>query len=281
MGLFDKRRREKAMAAARTHLQEFDRLRDAERLHTAVPQLRAAKEQAAAALGERHDLTLHIQHYLGQALAAQGRGEEAVLEFRALADAAGRDPGSRVAPLAAASNVAAQLCYLERFEEAETQARQILVEVGKLPAFHRPYAKMSVVNNIARALIGLNRPAEAEQAAREALAEAAANAHLPTGSLKRIFNVNLASALSAQHRYTEALKALDAAAMISDPSERHAGDSAIAKARATALLGLGRQEEAAQAAEAGLRSALIAFGEPHARVRELRALLARAEAGSR
>ncbi|MEY9872766.1 tetratricopeptide (TPR) repeat protein [Streptacidiphilus sp. MAP12-33] len=277
MGLFDRRRRANAEAEARANVATFVALRNAEQVRTAEPRIRSAVDRAAAALGGGHMLTLRLRELLGQALADQGRGEDALREYRTVADTAGRDGEQLVERLAAHSNLAGQLCMEQRYEEAEREARRLLAEVERLPVDMRVYPRLSALNSVGRALVGLERPAEAEQLLRAALAESA-SATLPVGSFQRILDVNLASALSAQERHDEALARLDAAAAIVDPSGARAGASAIGMGRATALLGLGRHAEAAEAARAGLDAALVAFDEPHPRVRRLRALLAEAEA---
>jgi tetratricopeptide (TPR) repeat protein len=272
LGLFDRRRRERAEAEAQARIGEFTELQRAERLRTILPQLRATLDRTAEALGEGHDLTLRIWGMYGLAISEQGRHEDAVAELRALArvDAVGA-PG-RAYQLIALSNLSVQLTYLERFEEACEIARPLLDEARTLPRPADVFTRLSALNTLSMALVLLGRPAEAERIARGALTEAAASGER-VGNFQRGLRVNLASALNAQRRHAEALDVLSEAVAVTDPAGAHAGASAIGKARATALLGLDRRAEAASAAQAGLTSALLAYDETHARVRGLRALL--------
>jgi tetratricopeptide (TPR) repeat protein len=275
MGWLGERRRKKATAEAEARVAEFLHLRGTEQLHTAESRVRTALEQAVAALGEQHPLTLRLRSLHAWALGGQGRSEEALREYRAVADAAGTDTQGRVVRQSALANLTALLCEMRRSAEAESEARQLLDEIERLPVEGRLYGRLAALNSIGKALVDQDRPAEAEEILRAALAESATGT-LPTGNFQRVLDANLASALTAQGRYTEALAALTAAAAIVDPTAPHAGASAVAMGRAKALLGLGRHAEAAEAAQAGLDSALVAFGEAHPRVVRLRALLAEA-----
>jgi tetratricopeptide (TPR) repeat protein len=273
MGIFGRRRRERAEAEAQARIQEFAGLQRAEQLRTILPQLRTALDRTAEALGEGHDLTLRLWGMYGLAISEEGRHEDAVTELGALAKVDAVSTIGRAYQMVALSNLSVQLAYLERFEEACEVARPLLDEARSLPRPADIFTRLSALNTLSMALVLLGRPAEGERTAREALTEAAASDE-PVGNFERGLRVNLASALNAQRRYAEALDVLADAVAVTDPAGVHAGASAVGKARATALLGLGRRAEAASAAQAGLTSALLAYGETHTRVRGLRALLA-------
>ncbi|SEK93371.1 hypothetical protein [Streptacidiphilus jiangxiensis] len=155
----------------------------------------------AGALGERHPLTLEIRQFHGRALADEGRSEEAIREFRTVADGADDYRQGRIARFYALSCIAAQLCMMGRAEEAE--ARKFLEEVDRMPVGLRVYPRLSALNSVGKALVDQDRPAEAEETLRAALAESATST-VQVGNFQRILDVNLASALTAQGRHTEA-----------------------------------------------------------------------------
>ncbi|WP_042363796.1 hypothetical protein [Streptacidiphilus neutrinimicus] len=272
MGLFGNRRRERGRAELQAAYDEFCQALWAERLRLTEPRMRAARDRARAELGDGDLLTLELWQLHARALGSLGRGEEADREFLAVAGAAGPDPAAQRIRMLALTNRAAQLCFLERFAEADAQAQEVFEAAGTVPAPDDVRTRLSGLNTRAMALTGLGRATEAEALARQGLAEAGACGRA-AGSFQRTLGVNLASALNAQGRHAEALDALVEAEEVRDTVANLGGASAIAKARATALLALGRNEEAQDTARAGLTAALSAYGEDHPRVRELRALL--------
>jgi tetratricopeptide (TPR) repeat protein len=277
MGLFGKRRQERVEAELRAAHDEFRKVAGGDQLHLAEPGLRAARDRARAELGDRDMLTLRLWQLHASALGNLGRGEEAEREFLKVAEAAGSEAPARWTGLIALTNRAAQLCFLERFADAEAQAQEVVAAASRLPTPQDLYTRLSGLNTQAMAAVGLGRATDAEALAREALAEARSRSG-DTGSFQRTLGVNLASALNAQGRHAEALEVVAEAEKVRDATHTRSDASAIAKARATALLALDRHKEAAETARTGLTAALSAYGEAHARVRDLRALLARAEA---
>ncbi|WP_052433823.1 hypothetical protein [Streptacidiphilus melanogenes] len=279
MGLFGNRRRERARAELQAAYDEFSRMLRAERLRLTEPRMRAARDRARAELGEGDPLTLELRQLYAHALGDLGRGPEAEHEFLAVAEAAGQKKSAHPVRMLALTNRAVQLCFLERFAEADAQAQEVVDAAGTLLPPDDLRTRLSGLNTRAMALPHLGRATEAEALAREAIAEARSIGAV-AGSFQRVLGVNLASALNAQGRHTEALDALAEAEQVRDTVGNLGGASAIAKARATALLALGRIDEAQDTARAGLTAALSAYGEDHTRVRELRGLLESATASA-
>ncbi|WP_052434814.1 tetratricopeptide repeat protein [Streptacidiphilus melanogenes] len=277
MGLFGNRRREKARAELQKNYTYFCRVLAAERLRLIESDMRAARDRARAELGDDDLLTLKLWQLYAHTLGNLGRGEEAEPEFRAVAAAAGSAAETQPTRLLALTNRAAELCFLKRFAEAVTQAQEVVETAGIMPPPDDVFTRLSGLNTQAMALTGLGHAAEAEALARNALTTARDSGPV-FGSLRRVLCVNLAAALNAQGRHTEALEALTEADRVLAPKVTAGGTSAIAKARATALLALDRHQEALETARAGLTAALTGFGESHTRVRELHVLLADAEA---
>ena len=158
-----------------------------------------------------------VHHNLGHLLKATDRADEAIVAFR---EAIRLKPNYAEAYL----NLGLTLADKEKFADAERAYREALrLQPGFL------MAKQSLV----AALNSQGRPREAEQIARQALAQSTRRPR-QTAALKH----NLGVSLSAQRRHAEALQSFnDAQTLVPDI---HNTD----RARANALQGMGRMDEA-------------------------------------
>ncbi|WP_051944554.1 tetratricopeptide repeat protein [Streptacidiphilus rugosus] len=280
------------------------------------PRLRAWLDEAESVLGPRHKVTLQLRTRLAQlcnangrfaeaeheaatvleltdrdvadaaagtswehyaaALNHQGRHEEAAREYAALGRALAEDPAQKVRLLTAQVNRTSALLYLDRFEEAEHEAGRALQAAQSVAGPTGLYIRLTAANSLSRVLTAQGRAAEAETVARQALVSATGSGQ-PVDRFQRLLALNLAGALSAQGRHQEALDAVAEATGVGG-HEFAADTGAVGSARARALLGLGRREEAVAVAEEALAEALARFGGTHARVTVLRELLAEAGA---
>ncbi|MFF7470775.1 tetratricopeptide repeat protein [Streptomyces sp. NPDC008092] len=211
-------------------------------------------------------------------LSRLGRHEEAAREYEAVGD----QLGDHVDELSSAwlgvrALRSAELCHLRRFAEAEADARAIIERSVFTRAPTGLFVRWIATHALSHALTRQGRPEEAESLARKALAAMRVRQD-GRGDLVFSLEQSLVHALSAQGRHAEALDCVTSARQAYNPplhfdaAEVHTAGVPTAEA----LLGLGRHDEAAQAARDTITALTELFSPDHACVRDARELLERA-----
>ncbi|MEV4614693.1 tetratricopeptide repeat protein [Kitasatospora sp. NPDC049258] len=247
--------------------------------------LAQAEEQARAVLAGCADrpalITERLQagDLLCRVTGDRGRHAEAVALLAGHAELVARTAPAAAAVLAlkARSDRCQQLAYLGRYEEAEGEARAIAGSAAAVPGPHGRYLALAAANALAFSLASHGRWAEAEQVGRAALDRADTAAPHRVDLFAATLRLGLARSLSGQGRYAEAL---DAAA----EAERdlHSPDhlAAAATTAGTALLGLGRHQEAVERARRAQEFCRTSLGPGHHRALEADTLLGLALTGA-
>ncbi|MEU1074731.1 MULTISPECIES: hypothetical protein [unclassified Streptomyces] len=203
------------------------------------------------------------------AAVAHGRGLDVLPEVEALiADmerAAGADPAQRALVLAVRASHVEILVQQERYEEAESEARDILRAAVRIAHLAQVWeTELLTLAKLAAALNGQGRHEEAEAIARGNLPRADG---LGEAALRRL----LVGSLNGQGRYEEAL----AETRRFSPTGSRASSGAADILTATALHHLGHHQEAEDAAHRAVTACEQSLHPDHPRTREARALLAR------
>jgi tetratricopeptide (TPR) repeat protein len=208
------------------------------------------------------------------AAGAQGRHAEALATYDELLPVFGKIFGAEhPRTLTLRSNRAQTLTALSRHAECQAECVAVARAATRRRGWEMPLIRAAAQNGVIYALNGQGRHPEAEALAREALAAPPAS-----GRLALVLRLGLASALNGQGRHEEALAEADQADELRrglSEEERRPETGAIELAVATALLGLGRCNEAHFWASAAQDACLAAFGPDHRRTAEARELLDR------
>ncbi|MGW3956673.1 hypothetical protein ACWEKM_38535 [Streptomyces sp. NPDC004752] len=215
-------------------------------------------------------------------LSRLGRHEEAAGEYEAVGGQLGEHVDEfSSAWLSVRALRSFELCHLRRFEEAEGDARAIIERSVFTPAPTGLFVRWIATSALSYALTRRVRPEEGESVARKALAAMRARQD-DRGDLIFSLEQSLAHALSAQGRYAEALDCVTSAretyttTRLFDAAEVHTAGVPTAEA----LLGLGRHDEAAQAARDTITALSELFSPDHGCVRDARELLEWAESAT-
>ncbi|GGV32678.1 tetratricopeptide repeat protein [Streptomyces griseoflavus] len=196
---------------------------------------------------------------------AHGRQAEVLGELETLiAELEPVDVETQVLRLVVRRNRLVVLSGLERYEEAEREALDILGEISRLAhLITLSKLELSALGLLAGALCGQGRFEEAEAIARGNLSRADDGAAAP--------RVTLARSLNGQGRYEEALTEVRG---VTPPRDRK--DSGLLDlVTAEALLGAGRRAEAEAAVRRALADCERSLHPAHPRIGRARAVLAR------
>ncbi|NEB81932.1 tetratricopeptide repeat protein [Streptomyces sp. SID14478] len=212
------------------------------------------------------------------ATGAQGRHAEALATYEDALAAFTRIFGvAHWLTLKVRSDRAQQLAALGRYAECEAECAAVALAAAGGTGSEMALLTAASRNGLVYALNAQGRQAEAEALAREALA-----AHRAADRMSLVLRLGLVRSLNGQARYEEALvEAQGAGELFRGLSEeqRHPDAGAVELALATALSGLGREDEARGQAAAAHDVCLASFGPNHHRTVEARALLGRINGG--
>ncbi|WP_433892186.1 hypothetical protein [Streptomyces sp. CA-111067] len=207
------------------------------------------------------------------AVGQAGRHREALAAYDAMLPDLARQWGAEsAAVLVCRANRVQQLAVLGQFREAEGEALALLATAGRLAdtgaAADALTLSAAAANGLAFTLTESGRAGEAELELRAPLARMERREG-QGGQFVSALRLNLVNSLNAQGRFDEALAEAE---LLPADDPRQVGGPALA--RAEALHGLGRTEEAERAAEEALSKCAAAYSPVHSRVLRARTLLA-------
>ncbi|MDD1063369.1 tetratricopeptide repeat protein [Streptomyces cocklensis] len=240
----------------------------------------AAAEAEARAVAESRSWRRDDPHgplawsVAGLAMGAQGRHAEAVDVYDAVLPDFGRIFGAEdPQTLKLRSDRAQGLARLGRHAECEAECAAVARTADRGGAPEMALVAAAARNGMIFAINAQGRHQEAEAAAREALAAGPA---AERDRFTLVLRLGLARSLNGQGRHEEALAEAEGAGELArdlPERERRPETGAVGLMVATALLGLGRADEARLSAAAAHDACLAAFGPGHHRTAEARALL--------
>ncbi|MDH6129272.1 tetratricopeptide repeat protein [Kitasatospora sp. GP82] len=222
-----------------------------------------AEEQALAVLAVRHgrdDFRLRAADVRLRAVSAQGRHREAADGALPLTeDYAAMHGKHGLLTLKVRSDRVQDLIFLGEYAQAESECRTVM---GILPTGNLFW--LAVNNALVLALVGMKRYEEAEATARAALKHA--HKGIPAlSSVRLVLQLGLARVLAACGQNMEALQITEDAKteFLADPRSWATLQAALGIVTATALLGLGRFEEAESEVRRALANALSTYSAVH------------------
>lgn len=233
-----------------------------------------ARAVAAARPRSRDDVDAPLALSIAAvAMGAQGRHAEALVEYDALLPVFRRIFGAEhPQTLKLRSDRAQALTALARHAECEAECAAVARAAARGTGPDMARLASAARNGLIYALNAQGRHQEAEALAREALA-----AHRTPDRFGLVLRLGLARSLNGLTRHAEALAEAERADELRrglPEEQRRPETGAVELAVATALLGLGRADEARPRAAAAYEACLTAFGPDHRRTVEGRALLA-------
>ncbi|MFK8908257.1 hypothetical protein [Streptomyces sp. YS-3] len=239
---------------------EFEQAEEGGRFLATMSPVRGADSELSAWLAKAVAVT---------AAAAHGRGQEVLPEMEALITEMTRSsdagPTLRTVLLAVRAHHVEILLQQERYEEAESEARDILRAAARLAHLTQVWeTELFTLTKLAAALNGQGRHEEAEAIAR-------GNLPLADGLAAAALGRPLVCSLNGQGRYEEALTEAHQLPVAGTRVSSGALDILIA----TSLHHLGRDQEAEDAARRAVLACEQALHPVHPRIREARTLLAR------
>ncbi|MEV5335630.1 tetratricopeptide repeat protein [Streptomyces werraensis] len=237
---------------------------------------REARAVAASRSRRRNDAWAPVALGIAAlAAGAQGRHTEAVALYdEALPLFAKIFGDGHPQTLKARSDRAQQLASLGRHAECEAECADVASAAARRREPEAADVALAARNGQVFALTALGRHPEAEALAREVLAAA-------QGMPRRfslVLRLNLARSLNGQARHEEALAEAEHALRLHrglPAAEQRPEAGAVDLAEATALLGLGRRDEARARAVAAHDVCLAVLGPDHRRTEEARELRGR------
>ncbi|MER6818506.1 tetratricopeptide repeat protein [Streptomyces cellulosae] len=237
---------------------------------------REARAVAASRSRRRNDTWAPVAlHVAAIAAGAQGRHAEAVaLHDEALPHFARAFGDGHPQTLKARSDRAQVLTSLGRYAECETECAAVASAAARRPEPEAAHVALAARNGQVFALTALGRHPEAEALAREVLAAARG---MPE-RFSLVLRLNLARSLNGQARHEEALAEAEHALRLHrglPAAEQRPEAGAVDLATATALLGVGRRDEARVRAVAAHDACLAVLGPDHRRTEEARELVDR------